>query len=98
MQLSTQPDGDLCGVVLLDGGGEPLKKFVYHDFKDYVAGLLAQPGIEELVDRVCDDAFAASEKPPPDFVSGTFNATFIRSFMGPGTNSTTRCLFIDCRG
>jgi len=70
---------------------------MYHDFKDYLAALLAQPGIEEMVDQACDEAFAASHDPPPDSMYGVFDSPFVRSFAAPGSNET-RKLFIDRGG
>lgn len=73
---------------------EPLKWFVYHDFQDYLAGLLSRPDIEQIMDQACDDAMDATKRPPPQFISNIFQADFLRSFQGPGSTPDKPVLFI----
>ncbi|KAJ7431595.1 hypothetical protein B0H11DRAFT_2298156 [Mycena galericulata] len=43
----------------------------------------ADPEIERLCDKTCDDAFASSKKPPPSHSTNVFDSTFLREFEGP---------------
>ena len=52
------PESAECGERLLhrgsDGMETPIKPFVYHDFNDYLAGLLSHADLEDVMDRSCD--------------------------------------------
>ncbi|KAF8119273.1 hypothetical protein EV363DRAFT_1200533 [Boletus edulis] len=83
-----------CRKPLLDLGanGEhrPKKMFLYHDFKDYLAGLLSRPDIESIMDSACDDLLSSLSS-RPQLVRDPFEATFLREFHGPDVKT----LFID---
>jgi Chromo (CHRromatin Organisation MOdifier) domain/Transposase family tnp2 len=66
----------------------PLKPFVYHSFRDYLAGLISQH--EQAMDNACDDCYESLNHPPPTVLSDVFDGEFIRTFEGPAP----RTLFI----
>ena len=68
----------------------PEKTFLYHDFKDYLAGLLSRKDLEELMDKACDDA---SKKQPGEKLDGVFDGDFLASFQ---LNDGSR--FVDRKG
>ncbi|KAJ7819315.1 hypothetical protein B0H13DRAFT_2378458 [Mycena leptocephala] len=74
-----------------NGKSRPIKPFLYVSFKDHLARLLADPKIEEMCDRACDVAMASLGEPAPEHVHNVFEADFLRTFQGPGTEK----LFID---
>lgn len=84
-----------CGEPLLEPGPNavprPKKTFVYHDFKDYLAGLLSRADIEAAMDQACDDLQDSINSPNPPLVHDAFEAQFLRQFRGPEPGS----LFID---
>lgn len=45
------PGGDACGKRLRKKDGKPVREFIAHDFKDWLARLYARPGVEELLDH-----------------------------------------------
>ena len=68
----------------------PIKYFKYHRLRDYIAGLLSQPNIEETVDQTIDEAFAnCSQK--PNQMRSFWDGEFIKNFKGPGGEK----LFLD---
>ena len=77
----------LCGEPLLDtqpsGAHLPKKTLVYHDFNDYLAGLLSRSNIEMMIDMVCNNLTASLSSPPPHFIKTPFEAQFLREFSGP---------------
>jgi hypothetical protein len=83
-----------CSEPLLEdrnGKSRPIKPFLYVSFKDHLARLLADPKIEEMCDWACDVAMASLGEPAPEHVHNVFEADFLRTFQGPGTEK----LFID---
>lgn len=74
-----------------NGGKQPKKAFVYHDFNDYLANLLSRSDIEVLMDHSCDELAASLSSPKPHFVKNVFDAQFLREFGGPDPPK----LFID---
>ncbi|KAG2738848.1 hypothetical protein P692DRAFT_20758511, partial [Suillus brevipes Sb2] len=84
-----------CGQPLLEHGRDgllrPMKTFIYHDFKDYLAGLLSRADIEAAMDQACDDLQDSINSPHPAFMKNAFEAQFLRQFCGPQPSS----LFID---
>ncbi|KIK35813.1 hypothetical protein CY34DRAFT_16797 [Suillus luteus UH-Slu-Lm8-n1] len=84
-----------CSESLLDHGRDgvlrPKKTFVYHDFKDYLAGLLSRADIEAAMDQACDDLQDSISSPHPPLMKHAFEAQFLRQFGGPEPGS----LFID---
>jgi hypothetical protein len=74
------PESDGCNHALLDEDKKPIKTFVYHEFQDYLAGLLANKDIEEMMDKICDDLKESPDQ--PEFVKNVFEADFVRSFEG----------------
>jgi len=97
------PDAEICSAPLLeevvvDGtkSPRPFKPFVVYDFHDYLASLLAQKDLEDVMDKSCDELIASIQKaePPPDYVSDIFQGEFIRTFEGP----TAGRLFVDRPG
>jgi hypothetical protein len=87
------PDSAPCSTALLDGDGQPLRKFVYHSFHDYLAGLLSQPGLEEQMNAACDDVLDNLDSKPWS-VSDVWEADFFHSFKGPVPDT----LFVDRKG
>ncbi|KIO08055.1 hypothetical protein M404DRAFT_134964, partial [Pisolithus tinctorius Marx 270] len=85
----------VCGEPLLDehsdGQLHPKKVFLYHDFKDYLAGLLSRRDIEIMMDTACDDLAKSLHLSPPRFVMNPFEAEFLCQFTGPQPGK----LFID---
>ena len=68
----------------------PKKTFVYHNFKDYLAGLLSRRNIEEMMDKACDDA---AKRQPGEKLGGVFDGEYINSFkMKDGSH------FVDRKG
>lgn len=86
-----------CGEPLLESSLEgrsedrPKKVFIYHDFNDYLGGLLSRSDIETAMDMSCDDVLASLSRPKPRYVKNAFEAQFLREFNGPGDGK----LFID---
>ena len=84
----------LCGEPLLDtqasGASLPKKTFIYHDFNDYLAGLLSRSDIEMMMDMACDN-LTTSLSSSPCFVKTPFEAQFLREFSGPKAEQ----LFVD---
>ncbi|KAJ7253834.1 hypothetical protein C8J57DRAFT_1076451, partial [Mycena rebaudengoi] len=78
-------------LVLRNGQLRPIKTFLSASFLDHIARLLADPEIERLCDKACDDAMAALHAPPPSSVTNVFDADFIREFEGPVSGQ----LFVD---
>jgi len=96
-KLDPDPESDLCNTPLLDAQSKPVKTFIYRHFHDYLGGLLARGDIENLMDESCDKLMSEirQEQPPPMFVKDVFEANFIRTFRGPGTEPHPWCLFIE---
>ena len=98
------PDAEICSASLLEGviadNGErstkPVKPFVVYDFHDYLASLLSQKDLEDLMDKSCDDLMASikNDEPPPPYISDVFQGEFIQTFEGP----TSGRLFVDRPG
>jgi hypothetical protein len=63
----------------------PFKPFVVYDFHDYLASLLAQKDLKDVMDKSCDELVASIKKaePPPDYISDVFHGGFIQTFEGP---------------
>ncbi|KAG2127274.1 uncharacterized protein EDB93DRAFT_1257093 [Suillus bovinus] len=75
-----------CGDALLVGiEGElcPKRIFIYHDFKDYLSGLLSQRDVEAMMDEACDDFMDSINSSLPPFVKNLFEAQFLRQFGSP---------------
>lgn len=66
--------------------------FLYHDFKDYLAGLFSQQDIKELLDKGCNDTVKQLDDPPPEYQRNIFDAKFVWSFK----ESKEDKLFIHC--
>ncbi|KAG2752472.1 hypothetical protein P692DRAFT_201803058 [Suillus brevipes Sb2] len=78
--------GTECGDTLLvgpEGARRPKKTFMYHDFKDYLSGLLSRRDVEAVMDEACDDLMDSINSPLPPFVKNPFEAQFLCSFGGP---------------
>jgi hypothetical protein len=98
------PDAEVCNAPLLeemiadDGtkSSRPFKPFVVYDFHDYLASLLAQKDLEDVIDKSCDELVASIKKaePPPNYISDVFQGEFIWTFEGP----TPSRLFVDRLG
>ncbi|TFK45437.1 hypothetical protein OE88DRAFT_1639914, partial [Heliocybe sulcata] len=63
-----------------------------------MAGLLSRFDIEDLLDRSCDEALAALDGAPPEYIRSPFQAGFIRNFEGPSSTPDNRILFINQHG
>jgi hypothetical protein len=100
------PGSPVCGSQLCEmsdnGRITPIKKFVYHDFHDYLAGLLARPDYEKEMDSICDDTAAKvresndmdTDDTDPILATNPFDGTFIQNFWGP----SGKTLFIERPG
>jgi hypothetical protein len=85
------PEAEICGEQLLRDfddedslqGGKPIKPFVYHDFRDYIAGLLSRADLEGMMDKSCRDLLDANDKNWPESVRDIWEAEFLRTFEGP---------------
>ena len=74
----------------------PTKSFIYHHFHDYVAGLLARPDFEELINQPCDDLahnLSQTMQTPP-VIRDMWDAEYLHSFKGPEPDR----LFMDQQG
>ena len=69
----------------------PIKPFVFHDFNDYLAGLLSQSDLEGVVDQLCDTLMEQLEKPPAAHVRDIWQAEFLWEMKGPDGKT----LFVD---
>ena len=74
------PGASACGENLLEPGSQdkPRKKFAYHSFHDYLAGMLTRPDIEKMMDDSCDTLAH-----DPIVVTDVLEATFLKKFCGP---------------
>jgi hypothetical protein len=90
------PDSPICNASLLDSSSgahnKPVKTFVYHEFNDYLASLLARSDIEKIMDDQCDDlrdrltAMSTDENTnvlANVEVKDVFEAGFLKTFLGP---------------
>ena len=81
------PESAKCGEALLrqgnDGKATPIKPFVYHNFNDYVAGLLSRPDLEDAMDKSCDTLLEELKQPPTAYVRDIWQADFLREMKGP---------------
>jgi hypothetical protein len=70
-----------CGQPLLERGHDgllgPMKTFIYHNFKYYLAGLLSRADIEVAMDQACDDLQDSINSPHPAFMNNAFEAQFL---------------------
>ncbi|KAG2050548.1 hypothetical protein BDR06DRAFT_1064675 [Suillus hirtellus] len=83
-----------CGEALLvgaDGNFRPRRTFMYHDFKDYLFGLLSHRDIEAVMDQACNNLMDSINSPHLSFIKTPFEAQFLRQFNGPQPGS----LFVD---
>jgi hypothetical protein len=101
--------GEPCGEALVrtlpNGDLRPLKVFVYHSFHDYLAGLLARPDLEAIMDKRCDDlaeiiATEYSTDPTGDQIMSDENArtnedVFGAKFMKSFRDHTTELFFVE---
>lgn len=89
------PESAECGERLLhrgsDGMETPIKPFVYHDFNDYLAGLLSHADLEDAMDRSCDTLMEELKRPPTTYVRDIWQAEFLRKMKGPDGKT----LFVD---
>lgn len=84
------PGSDVCGAELLvtkqirnKTRSVPIKTFVYHDFKDYLAGLLSRADLERAMDDSCLAFVENVQKrnsTAPDTINDIFDGDFMRSF------------------
>lgn len=85
------PGGDACGEQLRKKDGKPVREFVAHDFKDWLARLYARPGVEELLNR---DVLRPST---PGKMADIWDAPVLWEFMGPDGRNFMRDKGTDCR-
>ncbi|KAF8577290.1 hypothetical protein K439DRAFT_1622219 [Ramaria rubella] len=96
-----RPDSEACNEPLLQPSSKngadnvPIKPFAYHNFMDYLAGLLSRKDIEKMMDDTCDKTMESLSQPSPTFVKNVFEADFVHSFEGPNTTPEKKVLFID---
>lgn len=74
------PEDPPCLTPLLKENGQPIKTFVYYDFKDYLAGLLARADLEGAMDDACRVALL---KGYTDEFATAFDGLFVHTFKGP---------------
>jgi hypothetical protein len=96
------PDATICGEPLLKNS-QPIKKFVYHEFNDYLAGLLARPDLEKIMDdpgeklrnalgtKIAEGGDVLMEN-GDDTMSDVFDGSFMKTFPGPSGKN----FFIEC--
>jgi hypothetical protein len=104
-----RPGSGTCNADLLEGpvngAYKPVKTFIYHEFNDYLASLLARSDIEQLMDDRCDelrdtvngmdmDSTGCMPDSAPDSVKDIFEADFLKTFRGPSGSK----LFVDRAG
>ncbi|KIK12253.1 hypothetical protein PISMIDRAFT_50287, partial [Pisolithus microcarpus 441] len=81
-----RPGADICNAMLVkdpeDGCKSPIKTFIYYHFHDYVAALLARPGLEEVMDKPCD-RLAENLDNQPTFLRDVWDSNFLWTFKGP---------------
>jgi Transposase family tnp2 len=58
----------------------PIKRFVYFDFKDWVAGLLSRPSFEEHMDAAWD---AMAQETSSGEMHDIFDGSVLKDFQGP---------------
>ncbi|KAG2063520.1 hypothetical protein BDR04DRAFT_1163586 [Suillus decipiens] len=69
-----------CGNALLVGTeGEfcPKKVSLYHNFKDYLSGLLPHRDVKAMMDEACNDLMDSINSPLPPFIKNPFEAQFL---------------------
>ena len=66
-------NGDLC----------PLKPYFMASFREYLVKLLANKGMELLVDSACDTALSSLRRGDKDLMHNPFDAQFLRELQGP---------------
>ncbi|EKM60214.1 uncharacterized protein PHACADRAFT_56546, partial [Phanerochaete carnosa HHB-10118-sp] len=69
----------------------PLKPFVYQHFNDYLAGLLSDEHIEQVMDQTCDEFMKTKDDPQPH-TSSIFEASFVQDFY---FDEEQHALFLD---
>ena len=79
----TCPESDMCNESLLqvDKDGhcimKPIKPFIYHDFHDYLAGLLSCADLEKAMDESCYNLMQSCNDPAPEYVRDIWEAEFL---------------------
>ncbi|KAK0184052.1 hypothetical protein F5146DRAFT_1006939 [Armillaria mellea] len=87
----------VCSASLLKCGKDsipkPQKPFLMALLQDFIAQMLADPNIEILCDKACDDAMESLKNPgnPQRDMKNVFKADFMHQFKGPDGQT----LFID---
>jgi Transposase family tnp2. len=78
------PEAPICGTDLLqttnDGGQKPIHIFLYHDFNDYLARLLARPDIEKVMDESVDNMAAKFGQGGENPIHDVLGAEFVKTF------------------
>ena len=75
------PGGPECGHALLHDNDTPIKPYLYHDFKDYLANLLARADLENMMDMACEETLRLADEPMS--IDSVFQGSFMRTFEGP---------------
>lgn len=57
----------------------PIKPYIVFDFKDWLAGLMARPGYEDMM----DDSWKDLNRPRDGKMTSIFHGTVLRDFKGP---------------
>lgn len=55
----------------------PIKPFVFHDFNDYVTGLLSRADLEEAMDQSCNTLMEELNNPKTVYVRDIWQAEFL---------------------
>lgn len=81
------PGGRACGELLLSPRiihgkvvSAPILPFLYHDFKDWLASLMARPGIEDAMDRSWKES---SDRRRKGIRTDILDGTVLSEFKGP---------------
>ena len=53
---------------------------IYHDFYDYLLGLLSWSDLEEWMNKACDDLIQSKDNTPPTMSTDVWEASFLQDF------------------
>ena len=75
-------DSPICSSQLLESGA-PIKSYLHHHFPDYLANLLSDPALEQLMDDSCNSVISNLKKSPPHLVTDILEALYVKNFCEP---------------
>ena len=56
---------------------KPIKPFLYHNFHDYLSGLLSRSDLEEWMNKACNDLIQSKDNTPPTMSTDVWEASFL---------------------